>query len=240
MKLADRVALYREPFRVADPATGQVSTLNSAVDCARAIEQCAVRFVLSDELTRRCAVLAYSKGARTLGCADLLCIPAEWVWVEWSYFVWQRELDRYGLRAESASCTHAGRRGALISASPDRRRGTVRTFWTNDNDTGVLASSVEGWFDLDKAQDEPPDGDIAAYLHCFRFRYERSWQKYYYHAAITPAARDALARHARGMIAADIPLVLAFFLLLATVYSQRIGDGGLSPGRAAGAQRTSC
>jgi hypothetical protein len=230
MKLADRVARCREPFRVRNLAHGQISTLNNVADCARAVQQCGLRFVLSDEQTQLCAALAYSKGACALGCADRLHIPAELVWVEWSYFAWQRELARYGLRAENASCAQDGRRGTLISSTPCGRRGTIRTFWTNDNDTEVLASSIEGWFDLDTAQDEdpkPPHGDPASILRieappqpgadvlkrCFRFRYERNWKKYYDDAPVTLAGRDALARHALATIAADIPLVLVFFLL---------------------------
>ena len=160
-------------------------------------------------------------------------IPAPRVWVEWSYFAWQRELARYGLRAENASCAQGGRRGALISSSPDGRRGTVRTFWTNDNDADALASSIEGWFDLDTVRDEGAESSDEAVIlglrmedparagadllkRHFRFRYERSWQKYYDDATITDVARNALARHALGMIAADIPLVLVFFRLLVT------------------------
>jgi hypothetical protein len=228
MSLADRVMQCREPFKIRDPSSGRIRTLSGAADYARAIGRCGVRFVLDDELTQRCAALAYSKGARALECTDLLRIPAPVVWVEWSYFVWQEELARYGLRAENASCARGGRRGALISSSPDRRRGTMRTFWTNDHDTDVLASSVEAWFDLDEARDEGSRSCTGVAVsdlrveefaragagllkRCFRFGYQRSWQTYYEHAPITYAARDALARHALGMIAADIPLLLVFF-----------------------------
>jgi hypothetical protein len=233
MKLVDRVAQCRVPFRVQDLGTGRISTLNNASNCAQSVQQCGQRFVLSDELTRLCASLAYSKGARTLACADLLRVPAERVWVEWSYCAWQHELEQFGLRAKNSSAAQGGRRGALIRSSSDGRRGIVRTFWTNDDDTDVLASSLEAWFDLDTPEDEdpePPDGESAQALRiddatqtgvdvlkrCFRFRYEASWQAYYDRAPLTPVARDALARHALGTIATDIPMVLIFFLLLAT------------------------
>ena len=51
---------------------------------------------------------------------------------------------------------------------------------------------------------------------CFRFRFERSWQDYYERAQLTSAQATALAHHALGTIAIDIPVLLAFFLLLAT------------------------
>jgi hypothetical protein len=57
-------------------------------------------------------------------------------------------------------------------------------------------------------------GDILS--RCFRFRYERSWARYYGEAALDPHESEALWRHALGTIAVDIPLALAFLLLLAT------------------------
>jgi hypothetical protein len=49
---------------------------------------------------------------------------------------------------------------------------------------------------------------------CFRFRFERSWQDYYDRAQLTPVQAAALSHHALGTIAIDIPMLLAFFLLL--------------------------
>jgi len=51
---------------------------------------------------------------------------------------------------------------------------------------------------------------------CFRFRYERSWDDYYARAQVPVDEKNYIARHALGTIAIDIPLLLCFFLLLAT------------------------
>jgi hypothetical protein len=51
---------------------------------------------------------------------------------------------------------------------------------------------------------------------CVRFRYERTWDDYYSTAPLSPLQRDAVARCALGTIAIAIPVILAFFLLLAT------------------------
>jgi hypothetical protein len=51
---------------------------------------------------------------------------------------------------------------------------------------------------------------------CFRFRFERSWHDYYERAQLTSAQAAALSHHALGTIAIDIPVLLAFFMLLAT------------------------
>lgn len=140
MILADRVAQSRVPFTVQHERTGKVDVLNNTADCAAVVTRCPLRFVLSDELTRLCTALAYSKGSRTLNCADWLRIPANSLWLEWCNLPWEREMSQYGFAVDERSAG-GGRRGALIQSTPDGRRGTVRTFWT-DSDGEALASCV--------------------------------------------------------------------------------------------------
>ncbi|HET7756410.1 MAG TPA: hypothetical protein VFK87_04055 [Steroidobacteraceae bacterium] len=233
MKLADGIAQYRTPFLVGDCSSGAVTRLNNAADCSREVAGCALRFVLTDDLTGLCTALAYSRGARTLSCTDLLHVPAERVWVEWCTEPWRSELERYGFAADRLLLP-AGRRGALLRATPDGRRGTLRTFWSGARADEVLASSVEAYFDLDAGEGEDPappdcdprpavrvfdgDRDLGADVlgRCFRFRYERSWSEYYARAGLAPRESAAVLRHALGTISIDVPLLLAFFLLLAT------------------------
>jgi hypothetical protein len=236
MKLADQIAQFRAPFLVQSDSPAGVMRLNNASDCAVEVANAPIRFVLSDDLTQLCTALAYSKGARTLACADLVRVPAETVWIEWCCAAWQSELALYGFHAPPPNGIHGGRRGALFRASRDGRRGSLRTFWTGTLEGDVLASSVEAYFDLDTPEGEEPEcqepefapagefqrrvadqessADILS--RCFRFRYERSWAKYYGGAGLEATAREALWRHSLGTIAIDIPVVLAFFLLLAT------------------------
>src|SRR5580700_5795021 len=149
MKLADRVAQSRKLLTVQDPATGRETTLTGAASCAEDITKCLLRYVLSDDLTRLCAELAYSKGARNLACADLLHVPAETLWVEWCHAPWQRALQHYGFYTPTEGLECGGRRGALIQSSPAGSRGTVRTFWSVGDGLEVIASSMEAYFDLD-------------------------------------------------------------------------------------------
>src|ERR1700726_4431033 len=141
MRLADRIAQCRTPFIVENTKDGSITHLNSATAFSKDIANCATRYALSDELTRLCTALAYSKGASTLACADLLHIPAERVWVEWCEAPWLAELARYGYRTGGQSVA-GGRRGALIHSSSTGRRGLIRVFWaTGETDLDVLASS---------------------------------------------------------------------------------------------------
>lgn len=233
MKLADRVAQCCRSLTVADPVSGREVKLNGAESCAGQVAGCSLRFVLSDDLTRLCADLAYSKGARNIACADLLHVPAETLWVEWCYAPWQGSLEHYGFYTPTEGLQCGGRRGALIRSSPAGRRGTVRTFWTVGDGLEVLASSMEAYFDLDTLEGEEPaspdaqrgpgirvcDGECRGedvLARCFRFRYEHTWSEYYGSAALSHVENVAVTRHVLGTIAIDIPLLLAFLLLLAS------------------------
>jgi hypothetical protein len=225
MKLADRVAQFRTPFVV--QSGGTVTQLNNAAECAGEVAKTPIRFVLSDELTRLCAALSLSKGARTLACADLVRVPGRSVWVEWCNEAWEQELLRYGFAVDRAG--PGGRRGALWHATPQGRRGTLRTFCSGETEGDVLASSIESYFDLDTPEGEepePPAGQAPSLQRvvngddilsrCFRFRYERTWSDYYREAGLDDRESEVVWRHALGTIAIDIPIVLAFFLLLGT------------------------
>jgi hypothetical protein len=233
MRLADRIAPCRTPFIVENPKDGSVRQLNNEAAFSRDIENCATRYVLSDELTRLCTALAYSKGASTLAFTDLLHVPSQRVWVEWTEAPWRNELARYGFNnAAESACS--GRRGVFIRSDREGRSGLMRTFWAGgESELQVLSSSMEAYFDFNTLEGEEPAasdrqkhpsfcvsddavGDADILRRCFRFRFERSWRDYYDEAQLTPVQCSALSHHALGTIAIDIPVVLAFFLLLTT------------------------
>jgi hypothetical protein len=232
MRLADRIAQCRTPFIVQNTKDGSITPLNGAAAFANDINGCATRYVLSDELASLCTALAYSKGASTLACADLLHVPAERVWVEWAEAPWRNELARYGFKNPIDSpCS--GRRGVFIQSTPQGRRGLLRTFWADgESEWNVLSSSMEAYFDFDTRAGEDPEvcdrqerssicvadsavGNADILRRCFRFRFERSWQNYYENAQLTSVQATALTHHVLGTIAIDLPVLLAFFLLLA-------------------------
>ena len=228
MRLADRIAQCRTPFIVENTKDGSITHLNNAAAFSKDIDSCATRYVLSDELARLCTALAYSKGARTLACADLVHVPAERVWVEWAEAPWRDELARYGFKNPVAS-PGCGRRGVFIQSTPQGRRGLLRTFWADgESELHVLSSSMEAYFDFDAAEGENPQaldrqqrsafcvsdnvvGAADILRRCFRFRFERTWQDYYEKAQLTRIQATALSHHALGTIAIDIPVLLAFF-----------------------------
>jgi hypothetical protein len=233
VKLADRIAQCRTPFVIACRVSGRKRTLNNAAECAHEVSRVPIRFVLSDDLTRLCTALAYSKGARTLACADLIRVPAESVWIEWPCRPWQHELSLHAISVDDPAYSPGARRGALLQGSKDGRRGTLRTFWSGEVEGDVLASCIEAYFDLDTPPGEEPEppagwevssnrlfdpaqGSADMLSRCFRFRYEPSWRQYYGEAGLSLEQRALVWRHALGTIALDIPVLCAFFLLLGT------------------------
>src|ERR1700722_11022194 len=146
MRLADRIAQCRTPFIVENTKDGSVTQLSGAATLSKDIAECATRYVLSDELTRLCTALAYSKGASTLACADLLRVPAQRVWVEWTEAPWRNELALYGFKSPVDSA-HLGRRGVFIQSTPQGRCGLLRTFWAGgESELNVQSSSMEAYF----------------------------------------------------------------------------------------------
>ena len=116
MRLADRIAQCQTPFVVQSAKDHSLTNLNGAADFAAEITRCPARYVLSDDLTRLCTALAYSKGARNLACADLLRVPSERVWVEWCDSAWLSELQLYGFKPPAKDQCGSGRREVLIKS----------------------------------------------------------------------------------------------------------------------------
>jgi hypothetical protein len=232
MRLVDRIAQAHEPFIVTSSKTGVRTRLSGPSDFAAAVAQCPLRYVLSDELTRFCAAFAYSKGSRTLSFTDLIHVPAERVWVEWCEAPWNEELNRSGFLASTAGRAHHGRCGVFVTATPDGRSGTIRSFWgAGESEYQIFASAMEARFNLDASagiaehpmevesrksyrvvDDEVADGSTLA--RCFAFSFESSWSDYYEGAGLSKEALDNVAHSSLGTIALDIPLLLSFFLLL--------------------------
>src|SRR5262249_37042003 len=155
-----QVAQYQVPFVVVSDQSGERWHLSGAAEAAAEVRRCPTRYVLSDELTTLCTDLAYSKGARVFGCMDLLRIPAQRLWIEWTYNPWLTRMTDYGFKGDSARSS-GGRHGILVQAAADGLRGSMRSFWSfGPLQSEVCASSVVSHFRLDGPLD--PHSPICA------------------------------------------------------------------------------
>jgi len=190
-----------------------------------------LRFVLTDELVRVCVELAYSEGDELCGCLDLVRLPAERLWVEWS-----EPARQEALRCVIPECVPTGgvdleRSGVLICAEPSGRSGSLRTFFL----TGVeprepLVAALETLLDLDGAgAPECPatvlkggvvrvcdaqNAQLNDVLQCARFRLDPAWQRYYGSVLPNAALGVEVIRRQLSSVAPNIPMLLALFLLL--------------------------
>jgi hypothetical protein len=235
MRLLDKVAQSRAPVLIVPAAAaGAPIVATGPADFAREVAACPLRYVLADDLTRAAAELAFSEGDRLAGCLDLLRIPAASLWVEWNDEVHQQVLHESGstkTRPEGA----AGRQvGLLVRALGGGREGVVRTFWSDGAQAGadaITLSPLETHVrlsdatEVDRRADWPSradlirvtdaaDAGVNALLECTRFRFDASWARYYRTAIASDATRENVVRDSLAAVARDVPLLLAFLLLL--------------------------
>ena len=234
MRLLDLVAQCRNPFVVLPGQMGaRPIALSGAADFAPRIAECPLRFVLSDELTHASALLAFADGDRLTSCLDLIRIPAPLLWVEWSDSIHQQAISECGAITEQDPNAAGRQVGVLMQATPQGRSGIARTFWSVSNSAGeceAQLSPVETHISLDDRFEaaeikemfcgrhatvtDRQDLRMADLLEHVRFRFDDQWIKYYRHATRDEAVRESVAKQSLAAVACDIPMLLAFFLLL--------------------------
>ena len=232
MRLLDLIAQYRKPFVIAPRAQGaQPVVMNGPSDFADRIANCPLRFVIADNLTRASAELAFADGDRLAGCLDLLGIPAPLLWVEWSDAVHQQVICQCDIVAQGDSNAEGRQVGVLLQAEPGGRSAMARTFWNVPAaESEVLMSPLETYISLDQrfepnvnaekmllgecASVHCRDPGVAALLERVRFRFDEKWSQYYRDSAPDAESRETIVRKSLAGVAHDIPLLLAFFLLL--------------------------
>lgn len=197
---------------------------------ADAVCRCPLRLVLADDLIQYTIQLAYAEGERLSGCLDLVHVPAQQLWLEWL------EAPRQSTLSEMPACTSTPcysvrRTGVLMAADPAGRAGTMRTFWSTQNDL-VYAAALLTDFDLDRVVRpaleidaafsgapfgavipvEPAVDELLSHV-CFRL--DPAWANYYRAADLTENQRLQVLREVLGTMAFDMPMILAVFLLFA-------------------------
>jgi hypothetical protein len=235
MRLLDRVARCHAPLRLAlDDDSAVPFEVTGPSHYAPRVADCPLRYVLDDDLTRACAQLAFADGARLAGCLDLLRVPAQRLWVEWNDAVHKQVIYETGAVADYDTAASGRRVGVLLQGSADGHRSVARTFWVDaaaEESADVVLSPLETHIDLrgehSVAADfpgvltggfasliDPADSAMASLLDHVRFRFDEPWAAYYRAAAATPAAQRHVVHKCLEAVARDVPLLLAFFLLL--------------------------
>ena len=235
MRLLDLVAQCRDPLVILPCAHGShPMRVTGPSDFARTIEDCPLRFVIADDLTRASAELAFADGDRLASCLDLLRIPAPLLWVEWSDAVHQQVLFECNTVSQEDPAAIGRRVGILLRATASGRSAIARTFWSTkaaDGGCEVQMSPLETYIDLDcrfGATRDPAamlrghyvtvtdrtDAGVADLLERVRFQFDYQWLSYYRVAATDAKEHSSIARTSLAAVAHDMPVLLGFFLLL--------------------------
>lgn len=234
MRLLDLIAQSRDPFVVVPRAHCAPMRVSGPGDFAQRVAECPLRFVIADDLTRASAELAFADGDRLAGCLDLLRIPAPRIWVEWSDAIHQQVICECGTVAQIHPNAFGRQVGVLLQASACGRSGMARTFWSVSGaagECGAQMSPVETYINLDDRFAPAADGSgmlrgeyaslaqthnsgVGDLLERVRFRFDDRWLNYYQEAARDADSREDVIRKSLAAVAHDIPLLLAFFLLL--------------------------
>jgi hypothetical protein len=228
MRLIDQVAQCRRPFLVQRSNGNLTYHLRGAMELAGEVGSCPMRYLLTDELARVCAGLAYSSGDRLVECLDLIRVPATSLWVEWSEAAELAGGAGFFVDQDQPQIRPGRRSGAYISSAAGGRRARLCSFWSDGEDP--LASPFEAALDFDAGQliNAPEkdvfhggwasvtdtDPEIANLLSCVRFRLEPSWANYYGDAARSAENRATVLRDSLGGVARGVLMALAFLLLL--------------------------
>ena len=235
MRLLDRVARCHEPLQlVLDDQPSKPFEVTGPAGFAARVADCPLRYVLDDDLTRASAELAFADGVRLVGCLDLLRLPAPQLWVEWNDEIHQKVIYETNSTPDYDSGAAGRRVGILLQGSEDGMRAVGRTFWAQaaaEEGCEVTMSPLETHIDLRGQQSRPTDiAGVLAGGYCalkdhadsamnslldhLRFRFDDRWATYYRAAAIDPEEQRHVVHESVAAVARDIPMLLAFFLLL--------------------------
>ena len=197
---------------------------------ADAVRNCPLRLVLADDLIECTIQLAYAEGERLSGCLDLVHVPSQQLWLEWLEATRQSTLREMPVSGGTA-CYSVRRTGVLIAADPTGRAGTMRTFWSMQNEQ-VYSAALLTDFNLDRVVRPaldisavfsgapfgvviPMEAALDELLSHVCFRLDPAWANYYRTADLTERQQLLVLREALGTMAFDMPMILALFLLFA-------------------------
>jgi hypothetical protein len=202
---------------------------------ADAVRACPLRLVLADDLTQCTTQLAYAEGERLSGCLDLIHVPSQQLWLEWVEATRRSTLREIpacaSMSCASTSCSDVRRTGVLIAADPAGRGGTMRTFWSTQNEQ-VYSAALLTNFDLNRVMRPalnidavfsgaafgvvmPGEAALDELLSHVCFRLDPAWANYYRAADLTERRQLLVLREVLGSMAFDMPMILALFLLFA-------------------------
>ena len=206
MYLADRIAQWTTPLTVA--LRGKEWKLPGVSGFAERVSQCAVRYVLMEDVHEACCQLAERWSDLLDPANPLLRAPLEQTWAEW----------RDPETAEQI--------GVLIEAAEKGRAGSLRIFWTRGGVVDVAQADIA--FDFDRPLDFvqtfgqpryalralPPA--FAGLKRHLSLTLDEEWQAYFRSTELGPQGLPEASSLCGENLWRDVIRTLAFFILVAS------------------------
>jgi len=221
MRLLDLIAQSSPPQSSVPPTR----PLPGPHHFAQAVHGCPLRLVLADDFTRCNTAIAYAEGDRLSGCLDLVRVPSQRLWVEWSESPRVEALSDI-LKTHIEPPVSGGRAGALINSDASGRAGTIRSFWSTP-DNRVYCTKLITEFDLNlpirgwnhsiadifngesTAVYEGRGSTFDALLTHIRFRFDPAWVDRYRFANLSNDQQSEILCTALGYTAFIVPMLFA-------------------------------
>lgn len=121
MRLVDMLMQAKGPLDIMTDTAG-LMRLPGVERFAAEVGALPARYVLMEDVARACGDLILRQPDLLAGCADLLRVPAQQLWIEW----WTHQLVDGGPPARPQ------RAGMLVQADEGGRSGSLRSFYENE------------------------------------------------------------------------------------------------------------
>lgn len=237
--LLQNLIAAEEPLRV-QAHGGAVFDLPGAATFKNAIIDAPVRYVLDDSAAALVTHTAFSESNLVDTSLDLLRVPSTAFWVEWCDKGRDRVISELGVVDPMAIGAKRGRAGALVTADSSAKRGEIRVFWENDTGGADLSPFyIEFDFDDKDFNDASDRSELARFVSLpgvdildalyarTRFCLQGPWHDFYRHSATSDRAFNEVVEANVAMIAAEMPFVAAFCLILSARGAFRYSSSAL-------------
>ena len=230
MHLLDQVAQTNQAMVVERSGGRDIWRLPGTDVLAHDLEQCALRYVLHDDVTELCTELAFDDETIVGSSVELIRIPAPTLWIEFSGRAQNKVLSNLGRLEGDFELSPHQRIGLLVKSDASGRKGEFRVCWENESGLGpdIAPFIVEYDFNdvsFSKSCHATADGTMIAadvvghdalvpLFEHIRFRLNADWHRYYRQSTGSESLYREALHTALNPMHKDIPFLSMFCLLL--------------------------
>ena len=207
----------------------KIHNMPGANTATQNISSAPLRYVLDDACVRMVSEAAFGEKSMVGEAVDLLRMPAERIWLEWSEPLPLQVVQRSGHDGSGRKDRPARKVGILIESDDSGRRGAAQMIWQNEQGEAELSPFVAE-FDFDaelfRASETTKETvrhvqvrglqALDPFFRRIRYRMDPKWEAYYRGYCKSNEHFERIVCSALTHVAGDFPIAAAFFLILST------------------------